>query len=93
MAPFNFNPHKPGPEDIKRIYEECKAGIELYFDPQSNKSYTATFANMTQEEIKDRKRQEIDELSLRSSFYLLAYIESLFRTDFILRIQSRYRYF
>lgn len=88
MANFNFNPDKPDPNDIKRIYDECKAGIELYFDPEANKSYTATFINMTQEEIKARKRQEIDELSLRSSFYLLAYIESLFRTDFILRIQS-----
>ena len=74
MAPFNFNPNKPEPEDVKRIYDECIAGIELYFDPQLNKSYTATFANMTQEEINDRKRQEIDELSLRSSFYLLAYL-------------------
>lgn len=88
MATFNFNPEKPTPESIKRMYEECKAGIELYFDPERNPSYLADFAALTDTEILERKEKELEELSLRSSFFLLAYIESLFRTDFILRIES-----
>lgn len=88
MTLVNFNPAKPTPEEITKAYEECKAGIELYFDPSTNPLFNEVFANLTQTEIDRREKHTLDELSLRSSFYLLCYIESLFRMDFILRIES-----
>lgn len=89
MAIVEFNPDKPGPDDIQRIYEECLAGIERKFNPTQNPTYTDDFALLSPETIEARKRKVFDEVSLRSSFFLLAYIETLFRTDFVLRIELR----
>lgn len=88
MAIVDFNPDKPTPDDIKRVYDECKAGIDYKFDPNQNPYYSDDFALLTTEEINAKKRKMLDELSLRSSFFLLAYIETLFRTDFVVRVES-----
>lgn len=88
MAIVEFNPDKPGPDDIQRVYEECVAGIECKFNPTQNPTYADDFALLGPETIEERKRKMLDELSLRSSFFLLAYIETLFRTDFVLRVES-----
>lgn len=89
MAIVEFNPDRPGPDDIQRVYEECVAGIERKFSPTQNPTYADDFALLSPEAIEERKRKMLDELSLRSSFFLLAYIETLFRTDFVMRIESR----
>ncbi len=88
MAIVEFNPSKPGPDDIQRVYEECKAAIEYKFDSTKNPTYTDDFALLSPESIEANKNKMLDELSLRSSFFLLAYIETLFRTDFVLRVES-----
>ncbi len=88
MVIVNFNPDKPLPEDIQKFYDESQAGIESKFDITQNPNYKADFAFLPPEEIEKQKKQLLDELSLRSSFFLLAYIESLFRTDFVLRLES-----
>ena len=88
MELVKFNIDKPTPEEIRNIYDKCKKGIEIYFDPNKNPSYYDDFAGLSEEEVIKLEKQTLDELSLRSSFYMLAYIETLFRTDFILRIES-----
>lgn len=88
MAIVEFNQAKPLPEDIQRFYEDCKAGIERKFNSSLNTSYLQDFALLTPEAVTERKIMSLDELSLRSSFFLLAYIETLFRTDFLIRVES-----
>lgn len=89
MAIVDFNPDKPTPEDIHRFYLESMEGIEYKFDPLKNPAYAADFDFLSPQEIAERKRTMLEEVSLRSAFFLLAYIETLFRTDFILRIESQ----
>ncbi len=88
MAIVEFNPAKPVPEEIQKIYDECRAGIEYKFDSTKNPTYADDFALSSQEVVENQKKRMLDELSLRSSFFLLAYIETLFRTDFVLRVES-----
>lgn len=89
MAIVNFNPDKPNPDNIQKVYEECTRGIEIKFDPHKNPSYIADFAFYTQKEIEREKSKMLEEVSLRSAFFLLAYIETLFRTDFVIRVESQ----
>lgn len=84
MAIVDFNPDNPTPESIQKYYDECKAGIEGQFKADSELEKTGL---LTPHEI-GRRQNMLDELSLRSSFFLLAYIETLFRNDFILRVSS-----
>ena len=88
MAIIDFNPDKPTPEDIQRIYEECMEGIEVKFDPLKNTAYAADFDFLSPKEIEKEKKRMLEEVSLRSAFFLLAYIETIFRTDFVMRIES-----
>lgn len=86
MAIVDFNPDKPGPDDIHSLFVECKTAIEYRFDPDLNPTFSEDFALLSSELIEERKKRMLDELSLRASFFLLAYIESLFRTDLVLRV-------
>ena len=88
MAIVNFNPDKPNPDNIQKVYEECTKGIEIKFDPHRNPSYIADFAFYSKKEIEREKSKMLEEVSLRSAFFLLAYIENLFRTDFVIRVES-----
>lgn len=88
MKQINFNPDKPTPEDIEAFYEQCRSSIDTFFDPSKNHNFANDFPGLTDEERDDVKTGLLEELSLRSSFYLLAYIESLFRSDFALRVET-----
>lgn len=88
MELIKFNIDKPTPEKIWDVYDHYKRSLDYYFDPSQNVDFKEEFAGLSNEEIDEQKRSLLDELSLRSSFYLLTYIETLFRTDFILRIES-----
>ena len=88
MKLVNFNPDKLTPQDIEEIYEQCRDGIESKFDPARNPNLDNELPGLTELEREEIKRDLLDELSMRSSFYLLAYIETLFRTDFVLRLET-----
>lgn len=88
MKLVDFNFQKPLPEDIQMMYEYCKQGIEQRFDPIANPNLCNEMPGFTEEELEQIKQDLLDELSMRSSFYLLAYIETLFRTDFVLRLET-----
>lgn len=88
MAIVEFNRDIPTPEDIHEFYEECVKGIEDKFNPKINPYYTTDFAFLTKIEIEQNNKRMREEVSLRAAFFLLAYIETLFRTDFALRVES-----
>lgn len=88
MKLVNFNPEKPTPQDIELIYEQCRNGIELAFDEDFNPYIEDELPGFTISERENIKQDLLNELSMRSSFYLLAYIETLFRTDFALRLET-----
>lgn len=88
MELVKFNIDKPTPDTIWNTYNRYRKGIEIYFDPTLNPNFSTEFAGLSDADIIAKERELLDELSLRSSFYLLTYIESLFRTDFILRLES-----
>ena len=88
MKLVNFNPEKPTPQDIELIYEQCRNGIELAFDEDFNPYIEDELPGFTIYERENIKQDLLNELSMRSSFYLLAYIETLFRTDFALRLET-----
>lgn len=88
MEIVKFNPDRPSPEDISRFYEEGKMGIDRRFDSSANPTFEGDFVGLTSREMEDLKIQELSELSLKAAFFLLTYIESLFRTDFILRLET-----
>lgn len=88
MKLVDFNPEKPTPEDIQAVYERSCKGIEAWFDPAFNPNLANSLPGFTEQEREEIKRDLLDELSMRSSFFLLAYIETLFRTDFVLRLET-----
>lgn len=88
MKLVDFNIDRPTPDKIWEVYVQCLKGLEIYFDPSKNPNFDIDFEGLSQDEVDKLKREMGEELSIRSSFYLLAYIESLFRTDFILRLES-----
>lgn len=87
MKLVDFNPDKPNPDDIEHWYRMSKDCIDNYFD-KSNPSYEERFLFKSEEEVKRQHKDELDELSLKASFFVMTYIESLFRTDFVLRLES-----
>lgn len=89
MEQINFNIDKPTPEKIEKFYSQYCRGIEALFDKANNPNFEIYFIGLTDDELEETKKELLEELSLRSSFYLLAYIESLFRTDLALRLETR----
>ena len=87
MKLVDFNPDKPKPSEIDRWYRMSKACVDNYFD-KNNPEYEGRFLFKTEEEINRQHQDELDELSLKASFFVMTYIESLFRTDFVLRLES-----
>lgn len=88
MKFVNFNPEKPDPQSIEEMYDYCREGIEKKFNPALNPNLNNEFPGFSEQEREEIKQGLLDELSMRSSFYLLAYIETLFRTDFALRLET-----
>lgn len=88
MKLLNFNPDRPTPEDIDFFYERCRDGINALFNPELNPQLDNELPGFTEQEREDIKQDLLNELSMQSSFYLLTYIESLFRSDFALRLET-----
>lgn len=88
MKFIDFNIDKPTPEKIDKFYNQYRNGIEAIFDSDLNPNLENDFPGLSDDEREQMKNELLEELSLRSSFYLLAYIETLFRTDFALRLET-----
>ncbi|MBQ4406624.1 MAG: hypothetical protein II852_06410 [Bacteroidales bacterium] len=88
MKLIEFNPDKITPEEIDDYYHKTLKLIDFAFDEHLNPDYNNDFLGLTPSEIDAKKERMLNELSIESAFLLLAYIESLFRTDFILRLES-----
>ena len=88
MKLVNFNPERTTYEEINEYYEVTYDSIENYFNKSTNPHYDDCFCNMADSEIVELEKTYKRELSIESGFALLAYIESLFRTDFVLRLES-----
>lgn len=85
---------------IKFIFSEIPAnkyGIINYYEKTRNaisykyETLQPEFFGMAESEISEIKENLLNELSIESSFSLLTYIESCFRTDFIIRRNWRKR--
>jgi hypothetical protein len=88
MKLIEFNPDKITPEEIDDYYHRAEKFIYIAFDKALNPDYEIDFLGLTSSEIELKRKKLLDELSIESSFFLLTYIEGLFRTDFILRLES-----
>lgn len=88
MKLINFNPDKPTPEEIEDFYLQREEEINARFDTNINPRYNLDYGLWTEEQIIAEQKRMLNELSVRSSFFLLAYIETLFRTDFTLRLET-----
>lgn len=88
MKIVDFNPKLFSVDDICHYYDQTKGAICLKFDRLRNPDFESDFLGLSELEIDEEKRLLLAELSIESAFFLLAYIESLFRTDFVLRLES-----
>lgn len=88
MKLVDFNVEKTTYEDIDKFYVTTYSSIETYFNRALNPNYDSCFKNMSDDEILNLEKTYKQELSIEAGFALLAYIESLFRTDFVLRLES-----
>lgn len=88
IIPIQFSDNVLTPEEIEHYYKEVEKSIEMRFNKEQNANYVGDFLGYTEEEIISSKKELLQELSIEASFFLLAYIESLFRKDFILRINA-----
>lgn len=85
---FNFNDHNQSLETLESYYEEVRAAIDLKYS-RYNPYYTSDFATMTDSEIEAERDENYKELSCEASMAILAFVESLFRTDFIIRCELK----
>lgn len=88
IIPIQFSDNVLTPEEIEHYYRDVEKSIEMRFNKEQNANYVGDFLGYTDEEIISSKKELLQELSIEASFFLLAYIESLFRKDFILRINA-----
>lgn len=89
MKLVDFSIDKTTYEEIDKFYATTYDSIEAYFSKVSNPNYDNCFMNMSDDEILNLEKTYKQELSIEAGFALLAFIESLFRTDFVLRLESR----
>jgi hypothetical protein len=85
---FNFNEHNQSLESLESYYDEVKAAIDLKYS-KANPYYTADFQMMTDSEVESERDENYMELSREASMSILAFVESLFRTDFIIRCELK----
>lgn len=88
IIPIQFSDNVLTPEEIEHYYRDMEKSIEMRFNKEQNANYVGDFLGYTDEEIISSKKELLQELSIEASFFLLVYIESLFRKDFILRINA-----
>ena len=84
MKLVKFNQQKISAEAIKHFYDDALSALKLKFKGQDDVSLYSTRAER-EEQFKLARL----ELSIEAGFMLLAYVETLFRSDFILRIENR----
>lgn len=85
---FNFNEHNQSLESLENYYDEVKAAIDLKFS-KANPYYPSDFQMMTESEVETERDENYMELSREASMAILAFVESLFRTDFIIRCELK----
>lgn len=85
---FNFNEHNQSLESLENYYDEVKAAIDLKYS-KANPYYTSDFQMMTDTEVETERDENYMELSCEASMAILALVESLFRTDFIIRCELK----
>ena len=85
---FNFNEHNQSLENLESYYDEVKAAIDLKYS-KANPYYTADFQMMTDSEVESERDENYMELSREASMSILAFVASLFRTDFIIRCELK----
>jgi len=86
---FNFPQKLYSFEEIEKFYNETEQSVLTRFSKDKNSSFEADFNTLSEQEINDLRETLLKELSLTASFQTLACIESVFRTDFIIRCQRR----
>ncbi len=85
---FNFNEHNQSLESLENYYDEVKAAIDLKYS-KANPYYNSDFQMMTDPEVENEREENYMELSREASMSILAFVESLFRTDFIIRCELK----
>lgn len=73
---------------IKIYYDHAKAAIEYKYDP-NNPMYNVEFLGMSAASVREKKRNDLKELSIEGGMALLSAAEAAFRVDFITRCRSR----
>lgn len=84
MKLVNFNSEKASAEAIMDYYDAALSALKLKFERQH-----AVLKYSTASERENLFESARLELSIEAGFMLLAYVESLFRSDFVLRIENR----
>lgn len=85
---FNFNEHSQSLENLESYYDDVKAAIDLKYS-KANPYYTSDFQMLTDSEVETERDENYMELSCEASMAILAFVESLFRTDFIIRCELK----
>lgn len=85
---FNFNEHNQSLESLENYYDEVKSAIDLKYS-KVNPRYTSDFQMMTESEVESERDENYQELSREATMAILAFVESLFRTDFIIRCELK----
>jgi len=85
---FNFNEHNQSLKSLEIYYDDVKAAIDLKYS-KANPYYTSDFQMMTDTEVETERDENYKELSREASMAILAFVESLFRTDFIIRCELK----
>ena len=88
---FNFSEKIYSFEEIDNYYNETRRSIETRFSKGRNINYYYEFLLWSETQINQLQEQLLSELSMTASFQTLACIESMFRTDFIVRCQLKKR--
>lgn len=85
---FNFDEHNQSLEALESYYDEVKAAIDLKYS-KANPYYNSDFQMMTDAEVETERDENYQELSREASMAILAFVESIFRTDFIIRCELK----
>lgn len=78
-------------DSINSYYDSVKKAITTMFSPTANNNYAVDFCGLSLIEIQEEQDNLYDELEIEATLCLIAYLESLFRTDFIVRCELKKR--
>lgn len=85
---FDFNEHNQSLESLENYYDEVKTAIDLKYS-KDNPYYTGDFLSMTLDEVESERDKNYQELAREATMAILAFVESQFRTDFIIRCELK----